>query len=109
MEYSLVVVRNGQRSVLGDPCVGIREDIVSFYREAVVIGIQVGHDSQSDVGEDVAFDEDLGAHAAVDAGGGDVGEDAVVDVPRPETKGGQAGVDIVPASEGFYHKGFRVK
>lgn len=56
-------------------------------------------DGHGDVPEDVALDQDLGAHAGVD-GGVHVLVEGIKDVHRAETDGGPAGVAVLPVVVG---------
>lgn len=65
--------------------------------DGVAILIGVDRDKGlDDVVEDVVLDEDLGAHAGVDAGDGDVLEIVVDDVDGAEADEGAAGADVAP-------------
>jgi len=88
----------GKTSDLGDSgSAGSSEDVVALNSLTIGAGIEIGHNSQWDIGEAVLLNQDLGTHAGVDTGGWAVGEAAAVDVTGTETEGWETGVDVIPA------------
>ena len=64
---SVLVVRR-KRTLLGNLRRAVGENIVLLDSEALLVGVEVSNDGLVDIGEGVCLDEDLGAHARVDAG-----------------------------------------
>lgn len=78
---------------MGDLGVAVGEDVVAFSSEAILLGVEVSHNSALNIRERVLLDEDLGAHARVDSGNAAVVAGAV-DVGGAEANGRQARVDL---------------
>lgn len=86
-----------QSSGLGDQSGRVCVHVVPLYNKAINLGVELSYYGEVDVGEGVAFDKQLRAHAAVDTGGGDISVDAVVHMSGAKADRGRPGVDVVPA------------
>lgn len=91
-----VVVGRSKLLLLGDGDLAISVQVVALEREAILVTVEVGDDGILDGAERGLLHEHLGAHARVDARGGNVLVAAAVDVSSSEAHRRATAVDIGP-------------
>jgi hypothetical protein len=69
---SRVTIRRRQAPGLSDPRGRVCEHVVPLNGIPFIVRVKVGDNGKLDAVEVIVLDEDLGAHAGVDAGGGAV-------------------------------------
>ena len=95
-KHSRVAVRRLEACSLRDARRRVRQDVAAAGEVTIRVRIEVSDHSKSNVGEHAVLDEDLRAHAAVDARGGEIGEHAVVDVTGAEAERWGTRVHVAP-------------
>jgi len=95
-KHSRVAVRRLEACSLRDARRRVRQNIAGAGEVAVRVRIEISNQSEHNIGEDAVLDEDLRAHAAVDARGRNVGENAVVDVAGAEAERRGTRVHVAP-------------
>lgn len=91
-----VAIRRRERARLRDPGIAVDVQVVLLDDVSFLVAVEVGDDGEFGAGEGRLLDEDLGAHAAVDARRRVVLEARAIDVPGPEPDRRQTAVDVRP-------------
>ena len=94
--HSRVAVRRLEACSLRDARRRVCQDVAAAGEVTIRVRIEVSDHGKSNVGEHAVLDEDLRAHAAVDARGGEIGEHAVVDVTGAEAERWGTRVHVAP-------------
>ena len=74
----------------------VRQDVTGASEVTIRVRIEISDHGKNNVGEDAVLDEDLRAHAAVDARGREVGEHAVVDVAGAKAERRGTRIHVAP-------------